>query len=223
MKSSFYFTIGGKMVEQKSFKERVKETVIQCAGLYKSYYVDYEYLICSSAFVKNAYYIISSHEDNYLHLTGVHTNLDAATFFKKCYNGTLQESEFGFCKKGKSEKEVKGSVRRKINSLPFIIGMFENVTNVEEDFSKNRIKCALAAGNSSVTLGFVVVGKAKPMTLLKGNELDESKAKSIDLVLRRKSGDDKFLDIILGDVGKLTEYVELLKDELSEDLLLRVM
>ena len=124
---------------------------------------------------------------------------------------------------GKSEKEVKGSVRRKINSLPFIIGMFENVTNVEEDFSKNRIKCALAAGNSSVTLGFVVVGKAKPMTLLNGNELDESKAKSIDLVLRRKSGDDKFMDIILGDVGKLTEYVELLKDELSEDLLLRVM
>ncbi len=101
--------------------------------------------------------------------------------------------------------------------------MFENVTNVEEDFSKNRIKCALAAGNSSVTLGFVVVGKAKTMTLLKGNELDESKAKSIDLVLRRKSGDDKFMDIILGDVGKLTEYVELLKDELSEDLLLRVM
>lgn len=36
MKSSFYFTIGGKMVEQKSFKERVKETVIQCAVFTKA-------------------------------------------------------------------------------------------------------------------------------------------------------------------------------------------
>ena len=33
------------MEEQKSFKERVKETVIQNAVLYKEYYVDYEYLL----------------------------------------------------------------------------------------------------------------------------------------------------------------------------------
>ena len=40
------------MEEQKSFKERVKETVIQNAYSYKRYFVDYEYLICSVAFVK---------------------------------------------------------------------------------------------------------------------------------------------------------------------------
>ena len=39
------------MAEQKSFKECVKETVIQNAKLYKEYYVDYEYLLCSKAFV----------------------------------------------------------------------------------------------------------------------------------------------------------------------------
>ena len=33
------------MAEQKSFKERVKETVIQNAYSYKRYFVDYEYLI----------------------------------------------------------------------------------------------------------------------------------------------------------------------------------
>ena len=44
---SFYFIFGGILSEQKSFKERVKETLISNAYSYKKYYVDYEYLICS--------------------------------------------------------------------------------------------------------------------------------------------------------------------------------
>ena len=154
--SSFYFTIG-TMEEQKSFKERVKESVIQNAYSYKKYFVDYEYLLCSTAFVKNEYYIVSAYKDNYLHLTGLHTNLSASAFFEKCYKRTLEESDFDFCKSGQNEKEVKGPVRRKINSLPSIMDIFSVGTTVEEDFEKNRIRCALAEGNVSATLGFVVV------------------------------------------------------------------
>ena len=44
---------GGLMEEQKSFTQRVKETVIHCAYLYKKYYVEYEYLLCSKAFEKS--------------------------------------------------------------------------------------------------------------------------------------------------------------------------
>ena len=40
------------MEEQKSFSQRVKEIVIQCADLYKKFYVEYEYLLCSKAFEK---------------------------------------------------------------------------------------------------------------------------------------------------------------------------
>ena len=207
------------MAEQKSFKERVKETVIQNAYSYKRYFVDYEYLLCSAAFVKNEYYIVSAYEDNYLHLTGVHTSLDAATFFEKCYKGTLEESDFDFCKSGQSESEVKGSVRRKINSLSSIMDMFNVGTSVEEDFEKNRIRCALAAGNISATLGFVVAGKAKPMTLLKGNELNSTKAKKLDLVLRRKFGESRFSEMLIGDVNRLVEHKETLSDLLSDALL----
>lgn len=220
--SSFYFAIGGLMAEQKSFKERVKDTVIQCAGSYKRYYVDYEYLICSTAFTKCSYYIVSAHEDNYLHLTGLHTNLDAQTFFEKCYKGTLEEADFDFCKNGQNESEVKGSVRRKINTLPSIMYMFTGITSVEEDFNKNRIRCALAAGNVSATLGFVVAGKAKPMTLLKGNELDSEKAKPIDLVLRRKFGEDRFSEIAFGNIEKLKECKEGLSDVLADELLSQI-
>lgn len=207
------------MSGQKSFKERVKETVIQNAYLYKKYFVDYEYLLCSEAFVKNEYYVVSAYEDNYLHLTGLHTSLSAAIFFEKCYNGDLQESDFDFYKSGQNESEVKGSVRRKINSLPFIMDIFKVGTFVEEDFAKNRIRCSLAAGNSSVTLGFVVKGKAKPMTLLKGNELDTVKAKKLDLVLRRKSGESCFTEIVSGDEKRLAEYKTVLSGLISESLL----
>lgn len=207
------------MAEQKTFKERVKETVIQNAYSYKRYFVDYEYLLCSAAFVKNEYYIVSAYEDNYLHLTGLHTRLNASVFFEKCYKGTLEEDDFDFCKSGQNESEVKGSVRRKINSLPSIMDMFNVGTSVEEDFEKNRIRCALAAGNISATLGFVVAGKAKPMTLLKGNELNSAKAKKLDLVLRRKSGESKFTEMLIGDENRLAEYKEVLSDLLSEGLL----
>ena len=207
------------MAEQKSFKERVKETVIQNAYSYKRYFVDYEYLLCSAAFVKNEYYIVSAYEDNYLHLTGLHTSLDATTFFEKCYKGTLEEKDFDFCKSGQTESEVKGSVRRKINSLPSIMNMFNVGTSVEEDFEKNRIRCALAAGNVSATLGFIVAGKAKPMTLLKGNELSSAKAKKLDLMLRRKSGESRFAEILIGDGEKLAEHKDALSGLLSENLL----
>lgn len=79
------------------------------------------------------------------------------------------------------------------------MNIFSTETYVEEDFQKNRIKCALAAGNTDATLGFVVTGKAKPMTLLKGNELDVSKSKKLNLVLRRKKGDTTFSEILVGD------------------------
>ena len=206
------------MEEQKSFKERVRDTVISNASSYKRYYVDYEYLLCSKAFAKNQYYIISAYEDNYLHLTGLHTKLDAATFFEKSYKGTLTEADFDFCKSGQSESEVKGSVRRKINSLPSIMHMFTVGTLVEEDFEKNRIRCSLAAGNSSATLGFVVAGRARPMTLLKGNELNTAKAKKLDVVLRRKVGEKKFSELLLGDENSLQEYKECLYDVVSEEL-----
>ena len=131
----------------------------------------------------------------------------------------MREDDFDFCKKGQNESEVKGSVRRKINSLPSIMNMFNIETCVEEDFEKNRIRCALAAGNVSTTLGFVVAGKAKPMTLLKGNELNSAKAKKLDLVLRRKSGENKFTEMFIGDAHRLAEHREALSDLLSKELL----
>ena len=96
--------------------------------------------------------------------------------------------------------------------------MFNVGTSVEEDFTKNRIRCSLAAANISATLGFIVAGKAKPMTLLKGNELNLTKAKKLDLVLRRKSGEEKFSEMLIGTGEYLLEHKEVLQELLSEEL-----
>jgi len=44
------------METQVGFKERVKNAAIQYASDFKRYYVDYEYLICSDAFIDSPYY-----------------------------------------------------------------------------------------------------------------------------------------------------------------------
>ena len=62
---------------EESFKERARQEMIKAAKQYKDIYVDYEYLICSVTFEKNDYYIIAVEEDNFQHLTGVQSKIDA--------------------------------------------------------------------------------------------------------------------------------------------------
>ena len=76
---------------QIEFKERVKNVIINESLNYKKYYADYQYLICSDAFVIKKYYIIDAKLYNYPHLTGVNLLLSPKEFFNKCYNGTFKK------------------------------------------------------------------------------------------------------------------------------------
>lgn len=71
------------MVEE-NFKERVRWEIIKAAEKYKEMYLGYEYLVCSKAFTKRKYYIISAEKDNFQHLTGVHSRVSPQIFFDKC-------------------------------------------------------------------------------------------------------------------------------------------
>jgi hypothetical protein len=204
--------------EQISYKERVCRTVSSLAGAYQSYYVDYDYLLCSTAFAKRPYYIVSAEKNNYQHLTGVSFSASADAFFETCINGTLTEADISFSKGGRSEAEIKGSVRRKIKALPDMIGIFSSGCLVQEDFSKNRIFCSFAATDISCTVGFTVAANTKPMTLLNGNQLDTARAQPLELVLRRKRGDAKFGCIMCGTVDDLVTYEAILSGMLAEPL-----
>ena len=120
------------------FKERVRQVVISFAPIYKQFFMDYEYLVCSKAFKLKGYYVFYATKDNYLHLTGVHSNLRPALFFQKCLDGSLTENDFDFKKKGQKESEVKGTVRKKIQVLPMMQSILEEGVMAEESFSKGK-------------------------------------------------------------------------------------
>ncbi len=172
---------------EESFKERVRLELIKAAKRYKAVYVDYEYLICSEAFVQKNYYIVDAEKDNFQHLTGVHSQISAQSFFDKCVQGTLSDADFDFMKKGQDEKSVKGTVRRK------------------------------ATADGRCTLGFSDSLKARPKSLIKGNELKNPKP--VDLVLKRQSGAELFDEIVIGNETILCKYKAQIEGLFAEDLL----
>lgn len=193
-------------MSEVSFKERVRREIIAAVRPYKENFVDYEYLLCSGIFSLKDYYIINAHPDNYQHLTGVHSLINAQEFFDKCYCGLLQETDFDFIKRGQSEKEVKGSVRRKISVLTHVMSVFQSNFIVQESFVKNRIYCSVATADEKCTLGFSSGTTSQPKSLLKGNELDLKKSGNIDLLLRKRNNQEKFNELLVGDMETLRKY-----------------
>jgi len=202
---------------EESFKERIRLEMIKAAKAYKETYVDCEYLICSEAFVQKNYYIVDAKEDNFQHLTGVHSKLSAQSFFDRCIQGALSDTDFDFIRDGQEEKDVKGTVRRKIKVLPNMMELFREGLKAEESFKKNRVICSFATADDKCTLGFYGTLKARPRSLIKGNGLKNPKP--VELVLKRKSGTELFDEIVIGDETVLHKYKEQLRGLLTEHLL----
>lgn len=201
---------------EESFKKRVCFEIIKAAAQYKSTYVDYEYLICSEAFRQNKYYIVTAKEDNFQHLTGVHSNLSAQEFFDKCMQKTLSEQDFDFIKYGQDEKSVKGTVRRKIKVLPNMMELFREGLEAEESFVKNKVICSFATTDNSCTLGFSDSKRTYPKSLIQGNCLKNPKA--VELILRRKSGEKLFNEVVVGNPEDVKKFQEHIKEMVSKDL-----
>lgn len=213
----FSFIRGVQLVEQ-SFKQRVANAAILYAEAYQDVFLNFEYLVCSDGFSEQDYYIIAAHAENYRHLIGVNTNISAEEFFNKCLSKTLSEADFSFVRRGHSESEIKGSVRRKILALPEFLSMFDKPLVAQEQFVKNRVCCSFATTDKSVTVGFQSSGKSRPKTLLRGNELDPGKVSPVELILRKRSGNQFFDEIIYGDKGNIVKYYGKIESLLAEEL-----
>jgi hypothetical protein len=184
------------------FKQRVHNDLIQSARIYKSVFMDYDYLIFSEEFIYENYYVVKAHEDNFAHLTGVNRLISADDFYFRCLNATLNESDFDFKDKVKSEKSVKNTVRRKSIAFLNLPDFFSNVLQAKESFSKGNVHCVVGAANNAISIGFIVPPNLRPMSLLKGNTLNQAKAVNVSLVLRRNRNADRFDTILQGDVTR---------------------
>lgn len=86
-----------------------------------------------------------------------------------------------------------------------------------ESFKKNRVICSFATADGNCTLGFSDSQKARPKSLIKGNELKNPKP--VELVLKRKSGTELFDEIVIGNEMVLCKYKEQIKGLFAADLL----
>jgi hypothetical protein len=202
-----------------SFKERVRVAIIRSAAEYKRNFVDCEYLVCSEAYTNHKYFIIDGKAENFKHLTGVNSMLDPIAFFKKCCDGSLSDSDFDFIKIGETEKDTKGTVRRKISVLSNMVDFFNSKQIItEEDFVKNRITCSFATTDGLCTVGFMNTSKARPKTLLKGNALNIQKSKPICLLFRKTQGNSRFNELLIGDAKSFACYYKYIQDLVDEEL-----
>lgn len=163
-----------------TFRKRVLNELKKCAKEY-SKLIGFDFIIQSNKFVNRDQYVIRCYEGNFLHLTGVKTNLKAVDFFKKCFEGTITEFDFD-CD---SSIEIKGTVRHKISNLLQIGSFFERVIICQELFAKGRVFCLLASSDGMCTLGFTGgKGSLNPHTLLNKNQINLSEGIT-DLIIQK--------------------------------------
>ena len=72
-------------------------------------------------------------------------------------------------------------------------------------------------------MGFIAVPKARPKTLLIGNELDSTKAKPLKIILAKNRNDNLFDTVIAGSDDDLVSNYYLLKSQIDTTLKSRLL
>lgn len=86
-----------------------------------------------------------------------------------------------------------------------MVNLFTHKLLAEDHFKKNRVECAFTTSDNKCTLGFAVSGR--PKSLLKGNKLDKSKVKDVDLIFRRpRSSEALFEELVKGEQESIRKY-----------------
>ena len=154
-----------------SFKTKVRKQLVEAAKSY-SKLLNVKITASSNLFVVSDKYILRFYKTNFLHLTGVKTNLSAEEFFNRCFNESIMEENFD-CD---SSKEIKGFVRQKLKHLVNFHSIFEQKLLFQEKFEKGKVSCTIATTNGECTIGFIDAKYCvRPKTILDKNHLDKSK------------------------------------------------
>ena len=153
------------------FKETIRLKLIEAANNYASL-LNRQIVIASPIFIVQKQYVVRFYDTNYLHLTGVKTELSPRLFFQKCLEGRLSLEDF----ECDTTSQQKGLVRLKMRNLVNINSFFDEEIDVQEDFEKGSIKCFFGASDNKCTIGFVDAKYcARPRTILDKNHLDKTK------------------------------------------------
>ncbi len=130
-----------------------------------------EIVISSHDLIIKEVYRLRFFKENFLHLTGVNTDLKKKDFFDKCLIGTINENDYKF-----GPYNDRKTVKRKLKQLLNVGNFFDAAIFVQENFVKNKIICNIATCDGKCTIGFVD-NKVylRPKTILTNNHLDQNK------------------------------------------------
>ena len=146
-----------------------------------------DFIIESKDFKNRKRYILRFYEGNFLHLTGVKTKIKPSLFFEKALTNQLTIDDFD-CD---STKEIKGYTQEKIPHLLDIDIFFSANLEIQENYTRGKVSCLIAASKGKFTLGFTGgSGALNPMTLLNRNTIDHDKSiknYSISILIRTVS------------------------------------
>lgn len=85
---------------------------------------------------------------NYLHLTGVATNIHSVDFYKKCLNGRIDSEDFAFASDG--------TTALKLQVLPQLMRVYQTAKMIGNyDLSRITLHTEKLAGNVSACMGFI--------------------------------------------------------------------
>lgn len=152
----------------KNYKESCLVLLNEAAKRYKTL-LGKDFILESNDFKNRTTYILRFYEGNFLHLTGVKTKIKPSLFFEKALTNQLTIDDFD-CD---STKEIKGYTQEKIPHLLNIDTFFDSPLEIQENYSRGKVTCLIAASEGKYTLGFTGgSGALNPMTLLNRNMLN---------------------------------------------------
>ena len=107
----------------------------------------------------------------------------------------------------------------RVSLINAMMDLFKLGVQVEECFRKNKVMCSFATADGNCTLGFSESEKARPKSLIKGNELQNPG--TVDLLMRRTTGSLYFDEIVVGDTETLNQFKEKIEKIVSADLFIK--
>ena len=154
----------------KNYKQTCLKLLNEAAKKYQTL-IGKDFIIESTDFKNRDRYVLRFYEGNFLHLTGVKTKIKPAILFERVLNNQLASDDFD-CD---STKELKGYTQEKIPHLLSINLFFNSPLEIQENYSRGKVTCLIAASEGTFTLGFTGgTGPLNPMTLLNRNMIDHS-------------------------------------------------
>ena len=154
-------------MNESKYEDQLLYNLTAVAGEYKKL-LQKEITLACDDFLINKEYKIRFYETNFLHLTGVKTNLSPLTFFEKCYYHEIKIEDIK-----NLDKIRKNLIKDKLSVLMDLSKFFNKNISAQENYSRNLISCAIATSDGVRTIGFCKAGPIyAPKTLLKRNKLN---------------------------------------------------